>query len=243
MLRTGLALILLLILIPLCNGAIVHGIVYNWEDLKPLPKAVIVVNSTPEQRIVTQDGSYSFNLPPGNYVIKAYYYKNGKVVLYAEDNVTIKRNGSYVVDLILFPTLNFNTSQPKVEFDIPSQNSGSNNTFLVFFIVFATSFSVVFLYLKRRSYLKRQLDKSNNNNVNIKLNFENLPEDLKEALREIVNSGGRITQKELRNRLKYSEAKVSLIISDLERRGIVEKVKKGRGNIIFLKDEYKRILK
>ncbi len=62
-----------------------------------------------------------------------------------------------------------------------------------------------------------------------------LPSDLKEVLRVIRDDGGRITQKELRARLKYSEAKVSLMITDLEDRGMVKKVKKGRGNVIILK--------
>nr|QNO43791.1 hypothetical protein BPLLOOKG_00017 [Methanosarcinales archaeon ANME-2c ERB4]QNO50599.1 hypothetical protein EGELPFMD_00019 [Methanosarcinales archaeon ANME-2c ERB4] len=62
-----------------------------------------------------------------------------------------------------------------------------------------------------------------------------LPSDLKDVLRVIRDGGGRITQKELRARLKYSEAKVSLMITDLEARGMVKKVKKGRGNVIILK--------
>ncbi|RPJ75986.1 MAG: MarR family transcriptional regulator, partial [Alphaproteobacteria bacterium] len=37
--------------------------------------------------------------------------------------------------------------------------------------------------------------------------------------------------------LKYSEGKVSLMIADLERRELVEKFKRGRGNIIIMKDE------
>nr|QNO47478.1 hypothetical protein MJFALNKJ_00011 [Methanosarcinales archaeon ANME-2c ERB4] len=63
-----------------------------------------------------------------------------------------------------------------------------------------------------------------------------LPSDLKEVLLVIRDGGGRITQKELRARLKYSEAKVSLMITDLEDRGVVKKVKKGRGNVIILKN-------
>ncbi|MCK4652690.1 MAG: hypothetical protein KAT13_06370, partial [Methanosarcinales archaeon] len=62
-----------------------------------------------------------------------------------------------------------------------------------------------------------------------------IPSDLKEMLLVIREDGGRITQKELRMRLKYSEAKVSLMITDLEDRGMVKKVKKGRGNVIILK--------
>ena len=50
----------------------------------------------------------------------------------------------------------------------------------------------------------------------------------------IKKSSGRI-KKELRKKLPYSEAKVSLIIADLESRDIVKKIKQGRVNIIILK--------
>ncbi|AKB85644.1 hypothetical protein MCMEM_1591 [Methanococcoides methylutens MM1] len=66
-----------------------------------------------------------------------------------------------------------------------------------------------------------------------------LPSDLQEVLDIIRSSGGRITQKDLRSKLSYSEAKVSLIVSDLENRGLVEKFKKGRGNIIIIPDEHR----
>jgi uncharacterized membrane protein len=66
-----------------------------------------------------------------------------------------------------------------------------------------------------------------------------LPSDLQEVLDIIGSSGGRITQKDLRGKLRYSEAKVSLIVSDLENRGLVEKFKKGRGNIIIIPDDTK----
>lgn len=48
---------------------------------------------------------------------------------------------------------------------------------------------------------------------------------------------GRITQKELCSRLKCSDAKVSLMLADLEKRGLIEKVKQGRGNVVTLRDE------
>lgn len=66
-----------------------------------------------------------------------------------------------------------------------------------------------------------------------------IPSDLQEVLSVIRDDGGRISQKELRARLKYSEAKVSLMITDLEDRGLVKKVKKGRGNVIILKGSMK----
>jgi uncharacterized membrane protein len=64
-----------------------------------------------------------------------------------------------------------------------------------------------------------------------------LPADLQEVMDIIRGQGGRITQKDLRSKLKYSEGKVSLMIADLERRDLLEKFKRGRGNVIILKDE------
>ncbi len=274
-----------------CSGAVVHGVVYSWENLKPLPKAVIVVNTTPEQKYVTPDGHYSFTLPPGCYVIRAYYYQDGRVVLYAEDNITIEGNGSYIVDLILFPPLNFNFSQPNVEFPTPVQNGNQNALPLWSFAVILALIVVVYALRKvvkgrERSDTvrsatgaglhgtfsetpsesefdlgknvkaeKTEIEKTGRTEIErLERSGETgekgrdvgsgimaaLPDDLRETLEIIVSSGGRITQKELRNRLKYSEAKVSLILTDLERRGYIEKVRKGRGNVVFLKDEYRK---
>ena len=65
--------------------------------------------------------------------------------------------------------------------------------------------------------------------------IDKLPRDLKEIIGILEKSGGRMTQKDLRARLNCSEAKVSLMVTDLEDRGLVHKVKKGRGNIILLR--------
>jgi uncharacterized membrane protein len=63
-----------------------------------------------------------------------------------------------------------------------------------------------------------------------------IPSDLQDVLSIIRGRDGRITQKDLRLRLNCSEAKASLMITDLEDRGLVNKVKKGRGNVIILTD-------
>lgn len=64
-----------------------------------------------------------------------------------------------------------------------------------------------------------------------------LPADLQEIMDIIRGQGGRITQKDLRSKLKYSEGKVSLMLADLERRELIEKFKRGRGNVIILRDD------
>lgn len=73
---------------------------------------------------------------------------------------------------------------------------------------------------------------------NIRAHEISLPEDLKELLDVIRHCGNRITQRELRKKSPYSESKVSLMLSDLEERGLIEKFKRGRGNIIRIPDKH-----
>ena len=62
------------------------------------------------------------------------------------------------------------------------------------------------------------------------------PDSADKALEIIKKHDGRISQKKLRKEMLYlSEAKVSLILTELEHKGLIEKVKKGRGNVILLK--------
>lgn len=64
-----------------------------------------------------------------------------------------------------------------------------------------------------------------------------LSRDLLRVMDVIRGHRGRITQKDLRSRLEYSEVKVSLMLSELEKRGLIKKFKNGRENIVILTDE------
>jgi uncharacterized membrane protein len=72
-----------------------------------------------------------------------------------------------------------------------------------------------------------------NNTIQIENKTPELPEDLRELYDLILKKGGRTTQKEIRKDSRYGEAKVSLMLADLEDRGFVKKIKKGRSNIII----------
>lgn len=69
------------------------------------------------------------------------------------------------------------------------------------------------------------------------LKNEPLTPELNDVLNIIRGNKGRITQKDLRGRLKYSEVKVSLLLSELEKRGLIKKFKNGRENIVVLIEE------
>jgi uncharacterized membrane protein len=224
-----LTLILLLtsfFLIASATAATIHGRVYLWETLEPV-NAIVEINTTPLQKMVTENGSYSFEVPPGVYKLKAYLIGSD---LYAEENVTIVTEGSYVMDLVLFPSIEYPQFEEisKVEFLV--EDGGQNNFFYLIPLLLAVGIALLTFWIFRRKKVEE-------------IEFEDekapgLPDDLKEIVEVLVKEGGRISQRELRRKLGYSEAKISLMVADLERRGIVEKVKKGRGNLIFLRDEF-----
>ena len=63
--------------------------------------------------------------------------------------------------------------------------------------------------------------------------------DERKAVELIVQRGGRILQNELVNSLDFSKAKVSRVLMNLERRGIIDKKKYGLTNCISIADELK----
>lgn len=68
-------------------------------------------------------------------------------------------------------------------------------------------------------------------------NTPSLSDELNKVVEVLKAQGGRVTQKELRKAFPLSEGKVSLMITELEHKGVVEKIKKGRGNILILKGQ------
>lgn len=212
--KAHLFFLILLSLSQIAFADTIYGKVYRWDTLEPI-KAVVSIKNGVEQRVVAVDGSYSFEVEPGNYVIIA---RSGELV--AVENVTVK--GKVLLDLILFPEIEI--VEP---LEMPEILEANEEDYSWIAIVISLA-GIIFIYILKKKYLKKDSGK-------VSEQIEVIPEDLRAVLELIKAEGGRITQKELRKKLGYSEARISLIIADLERRGLVEKVKKGRGNIIFLK--------
>ncbi len=83
--------------------------------------------------------------------------------------------------------------------------------------------------------LRHALDKVDPTDVLLRA----LEGDERKAVELIVQRGGRILQNELVNSLDFSKAKVSRVLMNLERRGIIDKKKYGLTNCISLADELK----
>ncbi len=242
--RTGLIIILLsAILINGAHAATMHGTVYEWSDFeKPLKNAIVEVNSTPLQYMVSTTGTYSFNLSPGNYMIRAKYYRNNILEYSAEEEMTIDSEGDYIHDILLFPPTDSEyemLGDINLTKDVELKNNPELNNNYVFILIFVLLGIMIFYRFRKKKPASPIPDEpmgispAKTPVSTDELKNTELPADLKNLYDLILGMGGRTTQKELRKKIAFSEAKVSLMIADLEDRGLIKKIRRGRSNIII----------
>lgn len=207
-------------------AANIQGNIYDI-DLNKLENSILIINTKPEQTIVLRESSYALDIPKGNYKIKAFYYENGFLEAYVEEELSVYDEGNYTLDLILFPSLaeeDILFNQSNFEFE---SGVGLEKTIPTLFgIVIALAIILFFIFKFRKRSIKGNLEKELGSKLDDIL--------LTNVLDVIKKNDGRTTQKAIRKELKISEAKLSLILSQLENEGKIKKIKKGRGNIIVL---------
>ena len=96
-LRSIILPVLLILAANMVFAANIQGSIYDIE-LNELSDVIVEIDTTPKQSFVAKDGRYSFDVPLGDYIILA---KNGQGI--AEEKITITDDGTYNIDLILFP--------------------------------------------------------------------------------------------------------------------------------------------
>ncbi|MBW3001632.1 hypothetical protein KY338_00560 [Candidatus Woesearchaeota archaeon] len=230
-LRAFILLILIILVSSTVFAATIDGSIYDIE-LNELSNVVVEINTTPKQSFVSKNGVYSFDVPVGEYTITAKHEQGT-----AEERIRVNDEGKYNIDLILFPDFSedvalLNESDLKIEtFEQPGQKNYSLYYLFGFIIVMIILIAVIFNFKKK---LEKKLKQEIKEIKNIKKE-ENLEKDLKELVAFIKKEGGRTTQKDIRTNFPQSEAKISLMVSELEHKGKIKKIKKGRGNIITLR--------
>ena len=297
-------LLVLPLLMTASAGATIHGVVYEWNTFQPLENVIVEVNSTPVQSMVCTYGTYSFELPQGNYKITASYFEDSTLSYYAEDLINITDDGNYVLDLLLFPEYYQSTtstdgfgnvsslSQSTISQNVTANKTSSisTNTLLITISILLVAFILLkhstgqkttpiekhhvvkhdkveenVILTPKPVQLPESVEKSevgseeseidseessddstelvlNEPEMTVRITVDDIPKgpipaDLQEILDIIRSQGGRMTQKDLRSKLKYSEGKVSLMLFDLEKRGMIQKFKRGRGNVILLVEQ------
>lgn len=220
------------------NMAEVHGTIYDLWAFMPLENVVLEVysGSTLRMQTVIPDGFYSLSLSTGSYTIFAKYYSGAALMYDAEENITLQENDNITLDIIMFPAFEENDFPENYE-ELPGIEEGeATGVLLAAMAVLIIIAGTVAYYLmvvrpKRKPGAVKKAEAPPSAKV------VGLPDDLREVLDAMRESGGRTTQLELRQKLPYSEAKVSLMVADLEHRGLIRKIKKGRGNILVLAEK------
>ncbi len=208
-----------LLVLPSVLGATIHGTVYDF-GLNKLNNAIVEIDTTPLQKIVAKNGTYSFNVPSGNYTLSASF---GDFEI--EENVSAGVEGDYVLDLILLPSF-----EEDAFFDVPDVPMVDEfvqdrpvSGWLIWIIVFVLLAFLLYRFSKRPVIQKEIIKEVKEVAVS---------EELEKIVEFIDSEGGRSTQKDIRKHFPYSEAKISLMIDELEEKGLVKRIKKGRGNVV-----------
>ena len=122
--------LMLIFFVNLSYAATVYGTVYDLS-LKKLDNAVVEMNTSPKQQMVTKNGTYSFDVSNGMYTIEAQLIQKNTVIASAQENITIKQPGNYALDLILFPDIEEGVEEINVDVNGDIIESGVSNSILI----------------------------------------------------------------------------------------------------------------
>jgi len=232
-------LLFLLLILPLASAATLKGSVYD-DNLDLAQDVLIEINTVPQQKFLAKTGSYSFDLPVGKYTLTA---KNDRYVVTEEVEV-LSASGEYILDLFLLPDFaEEDELWQETQQELPLETEEKTTPLwakIVAGIIFAALLGRI-IYARKKygslwTFRKKIKAESQKTLEQHKEELAQEPGYLDQALEIIKKHDGRINQKELRKEMMYlSEAKVSLIVTELEHKGKVEKIKKGRGNVLILK--------
>jgi len=214
-------LLSLLLLVSFASAATIYGNIYDLS-LDKMENVIVEIDTEPKQQYISKNGSYAFNVPAGEYTVEAKYYISDILESSVTENINVKNEGNFVLDLILFPVIDSELVEEVEDISFEDDYFKKRDYSLVILIVVVVIVILLFLYFgKRKKPIAQDVTKSKG--------------DYYDRVFSIIKGNKRITQKEIRKQIPLSEAKISLIIAELEHKGLIEKIKKGRGNILILK--------
>jgi len=201
-----------LLLLSITSAAYVYGDVYSAEGMQKLDGAVIKIKGDGfSYYMVAEKTNYSVQLPDGRYDITAEYYgENGNLLYSASENLYLSGEDTKL-DLVLTK---------------PAQDN------LLIFGLFGVVVVGIILFALWRDARRAPLKWESKAKEEAPPKPKELDEEAKKVLETIGANEGRMTQKELKETLNYSDSKISLILAELEHEGRIKRFKRGRGNII-----------
>ncbi|MBU1974579.1 MAG: hypothetical protein KKH52_04245, partial [Nanoarchaeota archaeon] len=226
--------LLLVIFSTLVSAATLKGTIYN-EKLDVENDVLVEING---QKYLAKEGTYQFELTSGEYTLTA---QKGLIIVTEEVSLG---EGEVVFDLFLLPSF---VDEDELWSDTDEQlftevEEVKDRTWAYYVAALVVIFGLWRIIKARRKWGSlskfRKMHKAEGKKT-VEQHKEEIaaePGYIDEVVAIIKKNDGRITQKKLRREMLHlSEAKVSLILTELEHKGMIEKVKKGRGNVVLLK--------
>lgn len=239
---TPIILLLAVLLATPSFAADIHGTVYDIS-LREVDSSVLIINTSTPQRFVAKDSTFSIQLPPGDYKIQIEGIIDSQDAGKSIESFKVIGDDSFNLDIILSPNIDedFGDISDLALPDLSAQEQSSGASPWLLLILSITSLLVLWSLLNSwRSHHKGEdhtppaTDRIPNHEPST-ANHEPNKDYPAKILTLLKENDGRMTQKDIRSHLPLSEAKVSLLISQLEHEGKIQSFKKGRGNIIILK--------
>jgi hypothetical protein len=209
------ALLLAALLIGPVSAAYVHGDIYG-PGFEKVDRTVIRVEGRFTYQLVTDKSNYSIYLPEGEYGISATAGTDRGDALQYLDAINVGAEDQRL-DLVLRPSW-------------PLEHT--------ILIIALGALGAVFLWSNRLWGKKAAPEAAVAGHEKgapippVRRTPVELDDDAKSVLRVLEGAEGRATQKELKETLRFSDAKLSLILTELEQLGRIRKFKRGRANIV-----------
>ncbi len=225
------------LLFSLLNATFVEGEVYSIDSLFPIEGVVLKASGPTSVQMVLEEGSYSVELPPGEYEVSAYYYVNGSLKYYFKEEVVVGGERMQY-DLVLFPPDEFEEVVPFVSYvieDVPGEAADDAVAQVLAGVIILLFFLVGFVLYYFVFNKQTDAEVSGMSGVKPGAGFrKEMDSEEKRVLEILKKSEGMGTQKELRGIMKCTDTKMSLLVSSLEARGLVKRIKRGREKIVKL---------
>jgi uncharacterized membrane protein len=227
-------LICILLLATTVSAATLKGSIYDTSlDLEK--DVLIEIN---QQKFLSKDGSYQFTLDEGTYELTA-----RKGLTEIKEDVVVK--GDMIYDVFLLADFKDEDELWKETDDDLFADAETDEKWPLWKYILGgliAAWALIRFGKARVKYgslgkFKKQVKAEQKKTVaEHKRDIANEPSYVEKAFEIIKKHDGRISQKQLRKEmLPLSEAKISLIVTELKHADKVVKVKKGRGNVILVK--------
>lgn len=245
-------------LVPASFATTIEGNVYTIDSLFPVSGVVLKASGETTIQKVLENGNYSIELPPGKYEISAYKYEGSSVRYYFRESITVEGE-TMEYDLVLFPPDEFEDALVFVSYDVgdvpeapgapeeelPAGEDAPEEEYPVEPPVDDASMQVIagillllFFFLGFVLYFRifnKKAEEAISGMEQVKpdpIFRKELDAEEKRVLEILKKSEGMCTQKELREIMKCTDTKMSLLVSSLEARGLVKRIKRGREKIV-----------